>query len=273
MKGELLSIGEVSKMKGVGVKSLRYYERIGILKPAYVNPSSGYRYYSMRQLAEIDIITTCIDLGIPLRRLRFYMDENDSMDLVALLEWGHDVAVENARRAEVTLNQWSNYLAEAQTQKALNASEGLYERTMPDRFALYAAWGNGPFAIKRYVTLTTALYEQAKAAGIVPLYAQGLVREEAKPASSWQAFVSVAIPSWLSSQQAREAIASAGSGRLGSMPSGTFCGRRVKSESLGTCFASALSQCESKPGVFVVTEVWDSGLGDADYTIEVLARA
>ena len=35
---EYLTIGEVSKMKGVGIKSLRYYDRLGILKPAYINP-------------------------------------------------------------------------------------------------------------------------------------------------------------------------------------------------------------------------------------------
>ena len=45
MKNELLSIGEAAKLKQVSVKSLRYYETIGILKPAYVDPSSGYRYY------------------------------------------------------------------------------------------------------------------------------------------------------------------------------------------------------------------------------------
>ena len=81
MKGELLSIGEVSKMKGVGVKSLRYYERMGVLPPAYVDPDSGYRYYSMRQMVDIDIITTCIDLGIPLRELRDHMDESGTADL------------------------------------------------------------------------------------------------------------------------------------------------------------------------------------------------
>ena len=41
MKHELLSIGEVSRMKGVSPKSLRYYEQLGILTPAHVDPQSG----------------------------------------------------------------------------------------------------------------------------------------------------------------------------------------------------------------------------------------
>ena len=69
MKNELLSIGEAAKLKQVSVKSLRYYETIGILKPAYVDPSSGYRYYSPNQMIDLDVILTCIELGIPLKSL------------------------------------------------------------------------------------------------------------------------------------------------------------------------------------------------------------
>ena len=33
-----LSIGEMAKARGVNVQSLRYYEKLGILVPEYVNP-------------------------------------------------------------------------------------------------------------------------------------------------------------------------------------------------------------------------------------------
>ena len=48
-KENLLSIGALSKQTGVHIKSLRYYDSLGILRPAYVDPSSGYRYYSLQQ--------------------------------------------------------------------------------------------------------------------------------------------------------------------------------------------------------------------------------
>ena len=66
MKEELLSIGEFAKLRGVSVKSLRYYERVGALKPAYVNEESGYRYYSINQISDLDMVTTFIELGVPL---------------------------------------------------------------------------------------------------------------------------------------------------------------------------------------------------------------
>ena len=67
---EYLTIGEVSKMKGVGIKSLRYYDRLGILKPAYINPDTGYRYYSIEQMLMLDMILLCLGLDIPLKQMQ-----------------------------------------------------------------------------------------------------------------------------------------------------------------------------------------------------------
>ncbi len=38
------TIGEVSKIMGISTQTLRYYSSIDLLKPAYVNPDTGYRY-------------------------------------------------------------------------------------------------------------------------------------------------------------------------------------------------------------------------------------
>ena len=47
---QYMSIGKVSKLKNVSIKSLRYYDQIGILKPAFVNTETNYRYYTEDQL-------------------------------------------------------------------------------------------------------------------------------------------------------------------------------------------------------------------------------
>ena len=62
-KDNLLSIGALSKQTGVHIKSLRYYDSLGILRPAYVDPSSGYRYYNLQQIPVVGAIQLCIDLG------------------------------------------------------------------------------------------------------------------------------------------------------------------------------------------------------------------
>lgn len=74
-KKNLLSIGELSKITGVHIKALRYYDSLGILKPAYVDPESGYRYYTFCQKAVVDAIQFCIDLNIPLKYFNDYTNE------------------------------------------------------------------------------------------------------------------------------------------------------------------------------------------------------
>lgn len=91
MKNELLSIGEAAKLKQVSVKSLRYYETIGILKPTYVDPSSCYRYYSPNQMIDLDVILTCIELGIPLKSLADHKTNRGSLNLKELLISGRDI--------------------------------------------------------------------------------------------------------------------------------------------------------------------------------------
>ena len=81
---QYMSIGKVSKLKNVSIKSLRYYDQIGILKPAFINTETNYRYYTMDQLYLLDAITVCIKLGIPLKDLNNYV-ENNSIHLQKLL--------------------------------------------------------------------------------------------------------------------------------------------------------------------------------------------
>lgn len=88
---QYMSIGKVAKLKNVSIKSLRYYDQIGILKPAFVNTETNYRYYTEEQLYLLDAITVCIRLGIPLKDLNRYV-ENDSINLQKLLYDGKILA-------------------------------------------------------------------------------------------------------------------------------------------------------------------------------------
>lgn len=59
-------IGEFSKVARVSKRSLHHYDEIGLLKPAYIDHTTGYRYYSASQLTQLNRILALKDLGIPL---------------------------------------------------------------------------------------------------------------------------------------------------------------------------------------------------------------
>ncbi|CFX05527.1 MerR-type HTH domain [Syntrophomonas zehnderi OL-4] len=103
-KGIYLSIGEVSKLTGTHIKSLRYYDKIGVLKPAYIDPDTRYRYYDFSQLKLVDIIQFCVELGIPLRKLNELMEKDGLIHLTQLLEVSKEMAETKIRTIQDGLN-------------------------------------------------------------------------------------------------------------------------------------------------------------------------
>lgn len=65
----MFKIGEFSKLSQVTVKTLRYYDRIGLLKPAEVDRFTSYRYYSASQLPRLNRILALKDLGLSLEQI------------------------------------------------------------------------------------------------------------------------------------------------------------------------------------------------------------
>ena len=59
MEGErdnLFPIGRFAFISGLSRRTLRFYDERGLLEPAYVDEWTGYRYYSLDQLAVADSI-------------------------------------------------------------------------------------------------------------------------------------------------------------------------------------------------------------------------
>ena len=57
-------IGDVSEAKGFSVQTLRYYDKIGLVKPKYVDPETNYRYYSSTQFYKLEIIKYLKNLDV-----------------------------------------------------------------------------------------------------------------------------------------------------------------------------------------------------------------
>ena len=76
----MLKIGEFSVLTQVSVKTLRYYDEVGLLKPARVDLDSGYRYYSVSQVPRLHSILALKDLGFPLDRIAKAIEEGLTAD-------------------------------------------------------------------------------------------------------------------------------------------------------------------------------------------------
>jgi len=75
----MFSIGEFARHGRVSVRMLRHYDAVGLLRPAFVDPASGYRFYRAGQLAELNRIIALKDLGFSLQQVQVILDEQVSV--------------------------------------------------------------------------------------------------------------------------------------------------------------------------------------------------
>jgi len=72
---QLYKIGEISKQCNISIKTLRYYEDLGLIKPKEVDNYTGYRYYDEENVEAIYKIQLLKDLGFSLNEIKDF-DEN-----------------------------------------------------------------------------------------------------------------------------------------------------------------------------------------------------
>ena len=83
----MFSIGEFSRLGRVTVETLRHYDALGLLKPAKVDPFTGYRYYSARQLMSLNRIIALKEIGFSLEEIaRILQDKLTSDQLRGMLK-------------------------------------------------------------------------------------------------------------------------------------------------------------------------------------------
>ena len=68
---ERYRIGEFAALSGIGAKTLRFYDEIGLLRPASVDPRNGYRLYVAEQLHELASICVLKEAGLSLSEIRY----------------------------------------------------------------------------------------------------------------------------------------------------------------------------------------------------------
>ena len=68
----MYTIGEFSKLSHISARMLRYYDAMGLLRPAYTGEENGYRYYDAAQLSVLYQIETLKGFGfLPSRQRSF----------------------------------------------------------------------------------------------------------------------------------------------------------------------------------------------------------
>ncbi|MFI1194713.1 MerR family transcriptional regulator [Micromonospora sp. NPDC020750] len=78
----MFTIGDFAGLGRVSVRMLRHYDSIGLLRPAAVDPHTGYRLYRAEQLHRLNRVIALKELGLTLGQVRAILD--DAVDVAEL---------------------------------------------------------------------------------------------------------------------------------------------------------------------------------------------
>ena len=68
----MYKIGDFSKIVGISIRTLRYYDTYGVLCPSLVDNKSGYRYYSDENIIECELLKLLKSLDFTLQEIIEY---------------------------------------------------------------------------------------------------------------------------------------------------------------------------------------------------------
>lgn len=78
----MFRIGEFSKMSKTTIKTLRYYDEVGLLKPERIDPFTAYRFYTTNQLFRLHKIQSLRQIGLSIEEIRLMLSGQHQQEML-----------------------------------------------------------------------------------------------------------------------------------------------------------------------------------------------
>lgn len=127
------SIGQMARLHNVPIKTLRYYDEIGLFKPIEVDRENNYRYYSIEQFEQLNTINYLKFLGLSLKEIQRHLAKRDEGCFLELLKNQKEITENAIRRLELVRNQFSTRIKEIEWFLNMDIIEEPILKTLPVR--------------------------------------------------------------------------------------------------------------------------------------------
>ncbi|NMM51280.1 MerR family transcriptional regulator [Paenibacillus aquistagni] len=111
------TVNEVASQSGVSIRTLRYYDQIGLLKPAYYG-SNGYRYYEQEQLTLLQHILLMRELELPLSTIKELIEHGSFNESEALVKH-RELLIEKVERLQALIAKLNEMIQHPEKKQAL----------------------------------------------------------------------------------------------------------------------------------------------------------
>ncbi|MFV0396344.1 MAG: MerR family transcriptional regulator [Coprobacillaceae bacterium] len=117
---EYYSVGEISKICNVNIRTLHYYDEIGLLTPEKIDEKSRYRYYSNQQVFELMMIKEFKFIGFSLKEVKNLLKRDD-------IDFNRDMLVTKCAEIDKTIQSLS--LLKERLQRHVSVIEDRFDET------------------------------------------------------------------------------------------------------------------------------------------------
>lgn len=142
---EKYSIGKVAKLCHISIKTLRYYDEIDVLKPAFVNEQNGYRYYTNHEIHKIALIKYYKELGFKLDHIKELIKHYELNTLDRYFEQELlriEQEIEEAQRKYFAIKEWKSLVQQGRQLKGNLSQEQFTIQTMPSYTTVKFTYNN-----------------------------------------------------------------------------------------------------------------------------------
>ena len=133
MKNSLLKIGEMAKLNHVSTQTLRLYARNNLLTPEYLDPETGYRYYTLEQCAKLDLIRALKSCRLSLEQIAQILSLSSEELLMQALEEQAGALTDEIYNLSVSRNNLCRVQKSLQTLNALPPFGQVFFEAVPER--------------------------------------------------------------------------------------------------------------------------------------------
>jgi len=112
------TIGKLSKLTHISIDTLRYYDEIGLLKPAKVIDDTGYRYYTDESAVVLTRIMEFKEFGFSLSEIKAVLADDGNMDDIYSRQ--HEILLERRQKLDITIGKLAARLKNRQEAESMN---------------------------------------------------------------------------------------------------------------------------------------------------------
>jgi DNA-binding transcriptional MerR regulator len=160
------TVGELSDLTGVSRQAIRYYDKIGLLKPGKVDGGNAYRYYEPMHVLYLNTIMRLSQLGCSLKEIKRYISGGDMADIQSMLEFRKNLTQKKIAELENALNALSMQIDLIGQGVSAKDREGVFIKDLPSRRFIYTEYAVQP-SLKQGILQINRMVRQMEEAGML----------------------------------------------------------------------------------------------------------